>query len=133
MRAMIVGASRDRSKYGNKAVRAYIRQGSEVLPVNPGADTIEGLRCFRSIAEAPGPIDRALLYVPPAAGLVAVRELAARGDVAELWVNPGAESPELLAEARRLGFDPIEACAIVDIGERPSSFGAGASFGDEVG
>jgi predicted CoA-binding protein len=119
MRVMIVGASADRSKYGNKAVRAYQRQGHDVLPVNPAGGVIEGAATYRNIAEVPGPIDRASLYVPPAVGVKLIEELAARGDVAELWLNPGSESDELIDRARSLGFDPILACSIVDIGERP--------------
>ena len=119
MRIMIIGASTNREKFGNKAVRAFLRQGHDVFPVNPRADVVEGVRCYRGIADVPGPIDRASLYLPPELGLDAVRALAARGDVAELWVNPGAESPELLAEARRLGLNPIQACSILAIGEHP--------------
>jgi predicted CoA-binding protein len=119
MRVMIVGASTDPAKFGNKAVRAHIRQGHTVLPVNPRADDIEGIPCYRTVAEVPGPIDRASVYVPPARGFVVVDELAARGDVAELWLNPGAESPELIEHARSAGFEPIVACSILAIGEHP--------------
>jgi predicted CoA-binding protein len=119
MRVMIIGASTNREKFGNIAVRAYLRQGHEVFPVNPRAEAIEGVRCYHAIADVPGPIHRASLYLPPTLGIAAVRELAARGDVAELWLNPGAESDELLAEARRLGFDPIQACSVLAIGEDP--------------
>ena len=42
----------------------------------------------------------------------------ARKGVPELFVNPGAESDELLAEAERLNLSAVQACAIVDIGER---------------
>ncbi len=103
-------------------MRAYLRQGFEVLPINPRADEIEGVKCWHTIGEVPkggGPIDRALFYLPPKIGLQAIEELAARGDVAEVWLNPGAESDELIARAEELGFEPILACAIVDIGERP--------------
>ena len=31
----IIGASADRSKFGNIAVRAFVRQGFTVYPVNP--------------------------------------------------------------------------------------------------
>ena len=119
MRVMVIGASNDRRKFGNKAVRAFGRAGHEVLPVNPHETEVEGLRCYRTIAEVPGPIDRASFYIPASAGLAAARELAVRGDVAEVWLNPGAESDELIAECRRLGFEPIQACSIVAIGERP--------------
>ena len=119
MRIMIVGASTNPEKFGNKAIRAYLRQGHEVFPINPRADEIEGTKCYHEIRDVPGPIDRASLYLPPKLGLQAVQELADRGDVAELWLNPGAESDALIAKAKELGFDPITACSIVDIGERP--------------
>jgi len=119
MRVMVIGASTNREKYGNKAVRAYMRGGHEVLPVNPRADVIEGLRCYHTIAEAPGPIDRATVYLPPKMGAEAMEELGARGDVGEVWLNPGAESPEVVAAAKRAGLEVIQACSIIDIGERP--------------
>jgi predicted CoA-binding protein len=119
MRVMIIGASNDRRKFGNKAVRAFRRAGHIVLPVNPRESEVEGLRCFSSVADVPGPIDRASFYIPAPAGLAVVRDLAARGDVGEVWLNPGAESEELVAECRRLGFEPVQACSIIAIGERP--------------
>lgn len=119
MRVMIIGASNDRSKFGNKAVRAYLRQHETVLPVNPHESEIEGVGAYHNVRNVPGPIDRALFYVPPHVGLEIIEELARRSDVGEVWLNPGAESDELIARAREIGFDPIMACAIVDIGERP--------------
>lgn len=119
MRVMVIGASGNRSKYGNKAVRAYLRRGHTVLPVNPNEAEVEGLRSYPTIAEVPGPIDRATIYVPPAIGAAMMAELARRGDVDEVWLNPGAESREVLDAARAAGIETIQACSIVDIGERP--------------
>jgi predicted CoA-binding protein len=114
----IIGASNVREKYGNKAVRAYLRQHWTVYPVNPNEATIEGLPTFRSITDIPGPVDRASLYLPPQIGLGVLDGIKQKG-VKELYVNPGAESEELMAKAERLGLDPIWACSIVEIGERP--------------
>jgi hypothetical protein len=114
----VIGASRERHKYGNRAVRAYLRQGWTVYPVNPNEPEVEGLKTFARIGDIPGPIDRATLYVQPSVGLALLPEIKAKG-VKEVFVNPGAESDELQAEAERLGLDAIYACAIVDIGERP--------------
>src|SRR4029453_1686978 len=74
----VVGASSDRRKFGNKAVRAFARQGFDVKPVNPSETTIEGLPVFRSVAEVPGPIDRVTLYVPPEIGLTLLDAIAAK-------------------------------------------------------
>jgi len=114
----VIGASNQPHKFGNKAVRAYVRQGWKVFAVNPGEREVEGQPCFASIGEIPEPVDRAALYVPAEVGITLLAGIKAKG-VRELFVNPGAESDELIAEADRLGLNPIQACAIVDIGERP--------------
>ena len=119
MRVMIVGASQDSSKYGYKAVAAYSRQGHEVLPVNPRGGDIYGHHVFESIDDIPGPIDRASIYLPPDKGFAVIDAIAERGDVSEVWLNPGAESEDLIAHARSKGIEPILACSIVDIGETP--------------
>jgi predicted CoA-binding protein len=114
----VIGASNNRAKYGNKAVRAYLRRGWTVYPVNPNETTVEGVPAVASVDAIPVPLDRAALYVPAAIG-VTLLEAIARKHVSELFVNPGAESDDLLAEAERLGLPVVQACAIVDIGERP--------------
>ncbi len=108
----VIGASNDRGKYGNRAVRAYQAQGWTVYPVNPREKTIEGLPAYASVGDLPGPVDRASLYVPPAVGIGLLDAIAARG-AAELWVNPGSGSPELLARAEALGLQAVEACSII--------------------
>jgi len=117
----IVGASADRSKYGNKSVRAHLKQGWEVYPVNPKGGEIEGLKVYTSLAEIPVKLDRVTLYLPPAIGLKTLPAIVA-ANPGELFVNPGAESDELVAEAQRLDLDPILACSIMDLGTMPAEF-----------
>ena len=114
----VIGASNVRQKYGNRAVRAYLRQGWQVYPVNPNETVVEGLKVYPTVSEIPGEVDRASLYVPASVGVTLLDDIKRKG-VRELYVNPGAESDELIAKAERLGLDTIQACSIVDIGERP--------------
>ena len=114
----VIGASNDRSKYGNKAVRAYLLNGFKVYPVNPKEETIEGLKAYKSILEIPEEVDRATLYVPPKVGLKVIEEIAEKG-VKELYFNPGSESDELVEKARKLGLSPILACSILAVGLDP--------------
>ena len=116
----VIGASNDRGKYGNRAVRAYQAQGWTVYPVNPKEDQIEGLTSYRSIADLPAPVDRASLYVPPDVGINLLDAIRANG-AKELWVNPGSGSPELLARAEQLGLVTVEACSIVAASDGPET------------
>jgi predicted CoA-binding protein len=117
----VVGASSDRGKYGNKAVRAYAARGWKVYPVNPSAKEIEGIPAAASILDIPEHINRVTLYLPPKLGM-GVLERVARCAPDEFYVNPGADSDELVRRAKELGLDPILACSIVEIGSSPSSF-----------
>ena len=115
----IIGASNDRSKFGNKAVRAFLQQGYEVFPVNPKEETIEGLPAFKSISEVPVRPQMVSVYLPPPVLLRVLPDIAAKG-CDELWLNPGTESDEVIAEAERLGLNVIQACSIVGVGVSPS-------------
>jgi uncharacterized protein len=115
----IVGASNDRGKFGNKSVRAHLRAGYEVFPVNLHETEIEGQKVYRSLAEIPADhLDRVTLYVTPEIGLTLLLEIAEKG-TDELWLNPGADSPEIVARARAIGLNVIQACSIMSIGEQP--------------
>lgn len=116
---IILGASTNRSKYGNKAVRAYLKQGYDVCPVNPKTDEIEGLPAYHRLADIPiEHPDRISVYLPPEVGIGLLEEIRDTG-AKEVWFNPGSESPELLARAEELGLNVVTACSIVAVGMRP--------------
>lgn len=115
----IIGASSNRQKYGNKAVRAFLQQGYTVYPVNPNEPEIEGLATFKTVRDVPVRPKMISVYVPPTVLLKLLPDLAARG-CDELWLNPGTESDAVLAEAKRLGLNVIQACSIVAVGVSPA-------------
>src|SRR5258708_32061292 len=108
----VIGASNNRRKFGNRALRAYRDQGYTVVPVNPHEAEVEGLKAYASVLDVPGPVDMASLYVPPHVGERVIGEIAQKG-IAEVWLNPGAESDALIARAQALHIQPIVACSIV--------------------
>lgn len=116
----IVGASRDPSKFGNISVRAHLRRGYDVYPVNPQASQIEGLPCFASIRAVPVPLDRVSVYLPPQLTLALLDELREL-NAGEIWLNPGSADGRVRRRAEELGLTTIEACSIVDLGLSPGS------------
>ncbi|HEY7791271.1 MAG TPA: CoA-binding protein [Vicinamibacterales bacterium] len=117
----VIGASNDRSKFGNKAVRAYLKHGYAVVPINPHETEVEGLKSYKSVLDVPDPIDMATIYVPPAAAERVIEEVARKG-ITELWLNPGVDDDAIIAKAKALKLQPTVACSIVGIGENPHQF-----------
>ncbi|MEW6775907.1 MAG: CoA-binding protein [Bdellovibrionota bacterium] len=117
----VVGASSDRKKYGNKCVRAYLKKGWTVYPVNPHESTIEGQKAYKSLKDVPKPLDRVAYYLHPEVGVKVLPDVAA-ANPKDLFLNPGTESPEVVSRAEELDINAIQDCAIVAIGELPGNF-----------
>lgn len=117
----VIGASTNREKYSNRAVRAYRAEGYTVYPINPNAEEIEGLKAYASVLDVAGEIDLATLYLPPRWGLSVADAIIAKG-IPEVFVNPGAESPELIEKLENAGVNVIQGCSIIALGRSPSEF-----------
>jgi predicted CoA-binding protein len=115
----VVGASPDRSKYGNKVLRCYIQKGLEAFPVNPNEEEVEGLACFPDLASLPEPVHGASIITQPWVTEQIVEQAALAG-VRHLWMQPGAESERAIERARELGLELIAGgpCILVALGYR---------------
>jgi len=113
----VVGASADRSKYGNKVLRCYQQHGKTVYPINPMAPEVEGLKAYPSLAALPAKVPAISVITPPAATEQVVREAAAAG-VKHIWMQPGAESGAAIRTAEALGLSVIAGgpCLLVVLG-----------------
>ena len=117
----IVGASSDKNKFGNKALRAFRAEGYRAIPINPNEPEVEGIAAYASVLDVLGRIDMASVYVQPEVGLQLLAEFEQK-KIDEIWINPGAESSLLLAEAARLKLHVIVACSIIGAGQHPSAY-----------
>ena len=114
----VIGATNDRRKFGNKAVRAYLENEYQVFPVNPREETIEGLKAYHTIEDIKEPIEIVSMYVPPAIGMKMLDSIAAV-QPQEVWLNPGSESDELIETAADLKLRVVVACSITALGMDP--------------
>ena len=117
----VVGASRQRHKFGNKAVRAYLEAGWKVHPVNLHEERIEGLPVVSSVLDLPTPVDRVSIYLAPT-DTVGLLEEIARRPPAEVWFNPGSADDTVRQRAELLGLPARYGCSIVDVGLSPAQF-----------
>ena len=117
----VVGASSNRHKFGNKALRAFEKRGYRVIPVNPNEAEVEGHPTFKSVVDIPGEVHLATIYVPPRVGVSVMDDVAKKG-IAEVWLNPGADDPAVVRRAKELGLKTVQTCSILAIGESPSRY-----------
>ncbi len=115
----VIGASNDRSKYGNKAVRAFSQSGHKVFPVHPAQTEVEGMPCYKTILDVPERPNLVSVYVGPDRLVQILPDIAKRG-CDELWLNPGTESAAVFAKAKELGLKTVETCSIIAVGFSPS-------------
>lgn len=115
----VVGASSDRSKFGNRVLRSYLDHGLTAYPVNPRADTIEGLAVHPDLGSLPEPCPHVSIITPPAV-TESVVEAAAEAGAEIVWMQPGAESGAAIRRARELGLEVIAGgpCLLVELPRR---------------
>ena len=105
-RFAVVGASQDRTKYGNKVLRVYQQNRIDVVPVNPKADEVEGLKAYPDLMSISGPIHGVSIITPPAITERVVQEAIQKG-IQHIWMQPGAESDAAVKAAQEAGANVI--------------------------
>lgn len=112
----VIGASRNTTKHGHRAVTSLLAHGFQgrISLINPSGGEVAGMPCLPSIADAPGRVDCAIVIIPAEGAVEAIRECAAAGvrslvvaivGFAELGTDEGrARQDEITAIARAHGI-----------------------------
>lgn len=117
----VVGASQDRSKYGNKVLRAYQQHNLPVFPVNPHANEVEGEPAYANLGSLPEPVHGISVITPPHITEGIVQQASELG-IKNIWMQPGSESELAVSRAEKLGMNVIAGgpCLLVVLGYRES-------------
>jgi predicted CoA-binding protein len=102
----VVGVSRSGRGFGNLACRELRTKGYRVYPVHPAATSVDGNRCYRQIEDLPERVGAMLVVVPPSEAAQVVRD-AAQAGIRHVWLQQGAESPEVLKICREREIDAV--------------------------
>jgi uncharacterized protein len=118
----IIGASNDRNRYSNKAVRAFVAHGYTVYPVNPNETLIEGIRAYHKLTDIPETVNFASLYLNPRISLAnSLPEQLREKNIEMVIINPGAESDELIRRIKSYGIEVQLICSLMALGSDPDS------------
>lgn len=110
----VVGCSPDPSRDSHKVARALQRMGHRVIPVNPQAREILGVRCYGSLRQIEEPIGMVDVFRRPDAVSAIVEDAIAVG-AEVLWLQLGVIHEEAAARARAAGLTVVmDRCPAVE-------------------
>jgi hypothetical protein len=109
----VIGATDHPAKYGGIIYRDLKRKGFEVFAVNPYRETVDGDPCWKSVKDLPRTPSIADFVIPAKRGLQVLDECEEAG-ILNIWLQPGAESPELIEKLEAGPFTWLaHACIMV--------------------
>lgn len=117
----VLGASNQRTRFSNKAVRSLAGKVAGLYPIHPKAVEIEDLPCYPSILSLPVRPDILSVYLSEAHFLPLMDEVEIHG-FGEIWLNPGADSEEVMRELMKRNLPFRQTCTILETGSSPSDF-----------
>jgi len=108
----VVGGSDDMKAPGGRVLRFMLNYGfaGDIYPVNPRRDTVHGVRAYASVADLPAAPDLAVIVVPAAAAVDALRQCGERRVPVVLvgsagFAEAGPEGSRLQAELKRIATE----------------------------
>lgn len=93
----VVGASTDKTKFGNKVLMWYIDRSKPVTPVHPKEASIEGITAVKSLSELPNPSEVSISVVTPPKVTLGVVKQAVEAGIHGVWIQPGADDEAVAA------------------------------------
>ena len=111
----LVGATSNKGKFGYKILQVMRNNGLQVFAVNPGLQEIDGQPCYASLADLPEAIEAVNVVVPPKVAL-GILEECQRLNISKVWLQPGADTAEVVEKAKALGLQVVyDACIMIEL------------------
>lgn len=103
----VVGISNDRTRASNGVSRYMLRQGYQILPVNPLIEEFEGIPAAPDLASAPGDIEIVNIFRRPEHVPAIVEAAIAKGAKA-IWMQQGIRHEAAAKRAIEAGLDVVQ-------------------------
>ena len=99
----VAGASRNPKKFGGAIFKELKEKGFDLYPVNPNADEIQGVQCYKSIAELPDDVTH-LYIVTQKVETQQIVDAAIEKGIKMIWMQQKSETPEAVKTAEDAGI-----------------------------
>jgi predicted CoA-binding protein len=93
----MVGVSRNPKKFGFAAFRELKEKGLDIIPVNPHAEEIHGVKVFKDVKSLPPEVKSLLIMTKKAQTPAVIKEAKEKG-IRNIWIQQMSESKESLQE-----------------------------------
>jgi predicted CoA-binding protein len=117
----IVGASRNGNKFGNAAAKELQERGYQVFYIHPDVNEIDGSPTYANLDAVKDQVGSVWVSVPAKQGVMVLQDAAAAG-LTKVWLQQGADSPELVKLGAELGLDLVVGKCILMYAEPVRSF-----------
>jgi predicted CoA-binding protein len=103
-RLAVAGVSRNEREYSRAVFRELVKRGYDVVPLNPAATEIDGVRCFANVTDVSPIVDAVLVLLPAEAAAEVVGDCA-RAGIRRVWLRNDA--PEAYEVSKLSDIDLI--------------------------
>ncbi len=108
----IVGATKNKQKYGYKVLKDLKDSGYNVIPINLKEKEILGLKTYQNILDIDFKIDVIIFVVPPIVTEKILQD-AKKININKVWMQPGSESKKAIEYCKKNNMECIHNACIV--------------------
>ncbi|MEW6623642.1 MAG: CoA-binding protein [Bacillota bacterium] len=105
----ILGLSRKPKHFSRGAYEFLKSQGYSLYPINPHAENIDGIKCYKNLADIPTEVQGAIFFTKPRTTRELLPVCKEKG-INHVWLQLGASDKEVLKEAQKLQLNAINSC-----------------------
>ena len=102
----IAGVSRNEKKFGGAIFKELKGKGFDLYPINPNAENIQGIKCYKSVSELPKEVSRLLIITPKAESTAVAQEAIEKG-IEMVWIQQKSDTPEAVEVIEKAGISLI--------------------------
>ncbi|OFX88051.1 MAG: hypothetical protein A2W99_11135 [Bacteroidetes bacterium GWF2_33_16] len=103
----IAGVSRNTKKFGYAVFNELRQKGFDICPINPKADEIDGVKCYKSVSEIPAGYDKLFIVTPKNDTDIMLKQAVDKG-IKHVWVQQMSNTTETAKIAESGGIELIE-------------------------